>query len=74
MTEIELKLREPVNSIWIHGHGLRVSDAHLVLPGRTIRAKYEELDTVTGVSRLDFEATAPAGKALPALEVSPPPQ
>src|SRR5438132_3832006 len=64
VTEIDVSLRESVSSIWVHGHGLRISDALLVLPGRTIRAKYEEVDTVTGVSRLDFDAPAPAGKAL----------
>lgn len=64
VTEIEVRLREPASSIWIHGRGLRVSDARLVLPDRTIRAKYEEVETVTGVSRLDFDTPAPAGKAL----------
>lgn len=63
-TEIDVTFREPAASIWMHGRGLRVSEARLVARGHTIRARYEEVDTVTGVSRLDFDAPAPAGKAV----------
>src|SRR5712671_3276579 len=64
VTEIDVTLREPVGSIWIHGRGLRISEVRVATPGRTIRARYEEVDRDTGVSRVDLDEPAPAGKAV----------
>ena len=63
-TEIDLSLREPARAIWLHGHGLRVSNVVLITSGRTVEGRYAEVDTVSGVARVDFDEEIAAGRAL----------
>ena len=71
-TEIDLSLREPARAIWLHGHGLRVSDAVLVRSGRAIKGRYAEVETVSGVARVDFDEETGAGRAVLRLTYAAP--
>ena len=64
LTDIDVTIREPVSTIWLHGRGLRVSQARLVAPSRTIAGRYEEVDPVSGVSRLELDTPAQPGRAV----------
>lgn len=59
--DIEVQLKKPTQRIWLHGHGLKVNNAALQAGGKTLRLKYAEVDTVSGVARLDLPQMAPAG-------------
>jgi aminopeptidase N len=61
--EIRVEVRRPVSTIWLHGQGLAVSEASVETVGRTLAARYEEVDTQTGISRLTLDGTLPAGVA-----------
>ena len=63
-TEIDLSLHEPARAIWLHGHGLRVSDVVLVTSGRRVKGRYAEVETVSGVARVDFDEEIAAGRAV----------
>src|SRR2546426_4243994 len=63
-TEIDLSLREPARAIWLHGHGLRVSEVVLVTSGRTVKGRYAEVETVSGVARVEFDEEIAAGSAV----------
>jgi len=71
-TEIDLSLREPARAIWLHGHGLRVSDVVLVTSGRTVKGRYAEVETVSGVARVDFDEEIAAGRAVLRLTYAAP--
>jgi Peptidase family M1 domain/Peptidase M1 N-terminal domain/ERAP1-like C-terminal domain len=59
--EIQVQLKKPSKQIWLHGRGLQVKDATLQASGKTLRLKYTEVDTLSGVARLDLPLTSPAG-------------
>jgi aminopeptidase N len=63
IAEIRVEVRRPVRTIWLHGQGLAVSKASIEAGGRTLAARYEEVDTQTGISRLTPDGTLPAGVA-----------
>ena len=71
-TEIDLSLREPARVIWLHGHGLRVSDVVLVTSGRRVKGRYAEVETVSGVARVDFDEETGAGRAVLRLTYAAP--
>jgi aminopeptidase N len=70
--EIDLSLREPARAIWLHGHGLRVSDVVLVTSGRVVKGRYAEVENVSGVARVDFDEEIAAGRAVLRLTYAAP--
>lgn len=69
---ISVTLSEPARGIWLHGNGLTVTSAKAVLPdGREIAADYEQVED-TGIARLSFAITVPAGEAVLALKYNAP--
>jgi len=63
-TEIEVTVRAPLRTIWLHGLGLHVSGATVTSDGKTSAARYREVDHDNGVARLDSEAPIAAGAAV----------
>ena len=63
IAEIRVEVRRPVSRIWLHGQGLAVGEASAETGGRSIAARYEEVDPQTGIARLTFEGTLPSGVA-----------
>ena len=63
-TEIEVTVRAPLRTIWLHGLGLHVSRVTVTSDGKTIAARYREVDHDSGVARLDTEAPIAAGAAV----------
>lgn len=63
ITEMDLELKKPTRLIWLHGNGLKVGQVELTTrDGAQHAGRYEQVDD-TGVARLDFDATIPAGRA-----------
>lgn len=60
--EIDVTLNQPAKSIYMHGRDLSVTSAVAVVNGKTVPAKWTQVDK-TGTARLDFPRTLPAGKA-----------
>ena len=63
VAEIRVQIARPTQQIWLHGLGLRVATASLRVAGRTLPLVYTEVDTTSGVARLDLPEMAPAGPA-----------
>ena len=63
-TTIDVEIREPSSALWLHGLGLKVASASVSANGRTVAARYEEVDHDTGVARLTAASVLPAGKAV----------
>ncbi len=60
--EIDVQLKAPTRSLFLHGRGLDVSRVHALVDGRGVRATYHEVEP-SGVARLDFKRPLAAGKA-----------
>jgi hypothetical protein len=60
--EIDITLNQPAKSIYMHGRDLSVTKVVATVSGKTIPAKWTQVDK-TGTARLDFPETLPAGKA-----------
>jgi aminopeptidase N len=60
--EIDVTLNEPTQRLYMHGRDLNVALAAAKVGGATIPAKYTQVDK-TGVVRLDFARSLPAGPA-----------
>ena len=59
--EIGVRVSEPLRWAWIHGNKLEVSASSIEIDGRTIDARYEQLDD-QGVASLHFSELVPAGE------------
>ena len=64
---IEVEAARETRQIWLHGQDLTVSRVRVMVGGRAIAARYEQVDA-SGVARLDLARTMPAGKAR--IEIS----
>jgi len=63
IVEIDVDIRSPSNVIFLHGNNLAVGSTTLTTPdGATRDGTWEQVDP-TGVARLNFTDTAPAGRA-----------
>jgi aminopeptidase N len=60
--EIDIKVNQPVKSLYLHGRDLAMTKAAVVAGGKTIPAKWVQVDK-TGTARLDFPQEIPAGNA-----------
>jgi hypothetical protein len=58
--EIDAVIRAPMRKLYLHGRDLTVAGVMAKVGGRTIPGTYTQVDP-TGVVRLDFAATLPAG-------------
>lgn len=61
-SEIDVTLKAPSKSIYLHGRDLRVTTALARVGGRQIPATWTQVHKL-GVARLDFATPLPAGKA-----------
>ena len=59
-TEIDAQVAAPTGEVFLHGLGLKVARVTATAGGKTIVAKYSEVDP-SGVARLDFASPLPAG-------------
>jgi len=62
--EIRILVREPTQTIWLHGNGLTVARVAISSRRDLVRARYREVDGTLGVARLDLDAPLPSGVAL----------
>jgi len=69
--EIDVTLNRPAKSIYMHGRALAVTSAVVSVNGKTIPAKWTQVDS-TGTARLDFPQEIPAGKATLKFDYSGP--
>ncbi|WP_040308562.1 M1 family metallopeptidase [Asticcacaulis biprosthecium] len=70
-TEIDVAVKEQTSTLFIHGRDLKVSSATVEQNGKTIKAKYTQVDPL-GVVRLDFAKPVAAGKATLKFEYDAP--
>lgn len=70
--QIEVTVATPVSSLWLHGLGLKVKSASVVAGGKTLAARYQEVDHDTGVARLTTASPIPAGAAQLRFEYAAP--
>ncbi|ESQ93055.1 peptidase M1 [Asticcacaulis sp. AC460] len=60
--EIDVQVKEQTSTLFIHGRDLKVATATVTQNGKTIKAKYTQVDPL-GVVRLDFAKPVAAGAA-----------
>ena len=60
--EIDVTLNRPAKSLYMHGRDLAVTSATATVGGKTIAARWTQVDK-TGTARLDFPQELPAGPA-----------
>src|ERR1700722_1332980 len=70
--QIEVTLSAPLRTLWLHGLGLKVKTASVTAGGKTLSARYEEVDHVTGVTRLVTASAIAAGPAQLHFEYAAP--
>ncbi|RYE38881.1 MAG: M1 family peptidase, partial [Hyphomicrobiales bacterium] len=61
-TEIDVTLKGATGSLYMHGRDLKVTSAVAKIGGKTVAATYSQVED-SGVVRLDFASSLPAGKA-----------
>jgi aminopeptidase N len=61
--DIAVRVNHTTRRIWLHGSGLAVSNATIETAGRKQSASYLQVDTISGVARLDVTSDLPAGPA-----------
>ncbi|HKE43374.1 MAG TPA: M1 family metallopeptidase [Steroidobacteraceae bacterium] len=61
--DIAVQVRQATQRIWLHGSGLTVSSAVVEAAGRKYPARYEQVDPISGVARLDVDSDLPVGAA-----------
>ncbi len=59
--EIDADVAAATSSVYLHGLGLKVGKAEVSAGGKTVAARYSEVDP-SGVARLDLASPLPAGK------------
>jgi len=71
--EIDVELRKPLRSLYLHGRDLQVSAVTARTKGarRVIKGKYTEVDLL-GVARLDLAEPLPAGQATLSFDYDAP--
>src|SRR5215472_12851243 len=70
--EIRVSLREPTETIWLHGNGLTVARIAIYSGRRQIGGRYREFDGTLGVARIDLDAPLPIGEALLRVDYAAP--
>jgi alanyl aminopeptidase len=70
VTGIEVEIAAPTSVIYLHGNDLAVNSARLRTgAGASLAGRYEQVDP-TGVARLSFDETVPAGRGTLRIEYS----
>ncbi|HEX4695687.1 M1 family metallopeptidase [Sphingomonas sp.] len=67
--EIDIAVKAATSSLYLHGRDLRVSRVVAMAGGKTITAKWTQVDQ-TGTARLDFATPLPAGAATLVFDYS----
>lgn len=67
--EIDVALKSPSRSLYLHGRALSVARAVAIVGGKEIAATFTQVDD-TGTARLDFAAPLPAGPATLSFDYS----
>ena len=62
--DIGVRINRATQRIWLHGSGLTVSKAAIEMGGRTLEARYKQVDPISGVAKLDLDSSLPAGPAV----------
>ncbi|HSN71186.1 MAG TPA: M1 family metallopeptidase, partial [Steroidobacteraceae bacterium] len=62
-TTIDVDVRTPTRTVWLHGLGLEITRADAVIDGRRRAGRFTIVEPITGVARLDFDEELPAGAA-----------
>src|SRR5437660_1169748 len=62
--QIRVAVRDPTQTIWLHGNDLTVVRAAIDVGQRHIGARYREVEGTLGVARIDLDAPLPAGEAV----------
>ncbi|MDO6414748.1 M1 family metallopeptidase [Sphingomonas sp. BIUV-7] len=65
--EIDVTVKAETKSLYLHGRDLTMAGARAIVGGKTIPAKWAQVDK-TGTARLDFAAPLPAGRATLAFD------
>ncbi|WP_426168998.1 M1 family metallopeptidase [Sandarakinorhabdus sp. DWP1-3-1] len=66
-TEIDATLATATSTVFLHGRDLKVTRATATAGGRTVTARYADVDS-SGVARLDLATPLPAGKVTFAID------
>ncbi|AKF11636.1 Membrane alanine aminopeptidase N [Sandaracinus amylolyticus] len=61
--DIDVRVTERTSAIWIHGQSLDVTDAHAIVGGEAIAARWEQVDAEEGVARIVLERAIEPGEA-----------
>jgi len=69
--EIDVTLNRPARSLYLHGRDLDMTKAEAIVAGKSIPAKWTQVDK-TGTARLDFPQAIPAGEVTLAFDYSAP--
>jgi len=69
--EIDVTLKQAAKSIYMHGRDLNVTKAVAIVGGKTVPAKWVQVDK-TGTARLDFAEEIPAGAVTLKFDYSAP--
>ena len=69
--EIDIVLKAPTRSLYLHGRGLDVTKAVADIGGKVVPATWTQVDE-TGTARLDFAQPVPAGAATLTFEYTAP--
>src|SRR5262245_25851002 len=62
--DIAVRINHAAPRIWLHGSGLTVSKAAIDVGGRTLPARYEQIDPISGAAKLDVDSSLPVGPAI----------
>ncbi|HEX5314265.1 MAG TPA: M1 family metallopeptidase, partial [Gammaproteobacteria bacterium] len=69
---IDIRITKPLATIWLHGQGIKVTDATLALAdGKTLKIAYKQEDD-SGVAKFSLPHTVPAQKAQIVLDFTNP--
>ncbi len=71
-TDIDIDVKRPVRTIWLHGHGLDVRKVTVESGGQSLKARYKEAEPLHGVARIDLPRQLPAGRATLHFEYTAP--
>jgi len=61
--DIDVTVRAPLKTIWLHGLGLNVSRVTVTSAGKSMAARYQEVEHDSGVARITTDTAVGAGKA-----------
>ena len=70
--QIEVTVAQPLRGFWLHGHQLDVHGVTVDTGATRLTGKYEEVEPVNGVARVELSGELPAGRATLRFEYTAP--